>query len=83
MLFVIGLFVIFVFIFIGVIYGVILGYFGGWFDFVMMCVVDVFYLLLFIFFVIMLVVFFGCNFVLMFLVVGVVEWFDMVCIVCG
>ena len=49
----------------------------------MMRVVDILYSLPFIFFVILLVVFFGRNFILMFLAVGAVEWLDMARIVRG
>ena len=49
----------------------------------MMRIVDIIYALPFIFFVIMLVVFFGRNFVLMFIAVGAVEWLDMARIVRG
>ncbi len=49
----------------------------------MMRIVDVLYSLPFIFFVILLVVFFGRNFVLMFIAVGAVEWLDMARIVRG
>lgn len=68
---------------IGVIYGATAGYFGGRVDDIMMRVVDIIYALPFIFFVIMLVVFFGRNFVLMFIAVGAVEWLDMARIVRG
>jgi oligopeptide transport system permease protein len=68
---------------IGVLYGATAGYFGGKVDDVMMRVVDIIYALPFIFFVIMLVVFFGRNFVLMFVAVGAVEWLDMARIVRG
>jgi oligopeptide transport system permease protein len=68
---------------IGVVYGAIAGYFGGKTDDVMMRIVDIIYALPFIFFVIMLVVFFGRNFVLMFIAVGAVEWLDMARIVRG
>ncbi|MCX7306346.1 MAG: ABC transporter permease subunit, partial [Hyphomicrobiales bacterium] len=68
---------------IGVIYGATAGFVGGRTDEVMMRVVDVLYSLPFIFFVIMLVVFFGRNFVLMFIAVGAVEWLDMARIVRG
>jgi oligopeptide transport system permease protein len=68
---------------IGVIYGATSGYFGGRIDDVMMRIVDIIYALPFIFFVIMLVVFFGRNFVLMFIAVGAVEWLDMARIVRG
>ncbi len=68
---------------IGVIYGATAGYLGGRIDTVMMRIVDILYALPFIFFVIMLVVFFGRNFVLMFLAVGAIEWLDMARIVRG
>jgi oligopeptide transport system permease protein len=68
---------------IGVLYGATAGFAGGKTDEVMMRIVDVLYSLPFIFFVIMLVVFFGRNFVLMFLAVGAVLWLDMARIVRG
>ncbi|RUM97191.1 ABC transporter permease subunit [Pseudaminobacter arsenicus] len=68
---------------IGVIYGATSGFIGGKTDEVMMRIVDVLYSLPFIFFVIMLVVFFGRNFVLMFIAVGAVLWLDMARIVRG
>ncbi|MGO4436759.1 ABC transporter permease [Rhizobium sp. RAF56] len=68
---------------IGVIYGSAAGFFGGKTDEIMMRIVDILYSLPFIFFVIMLVVFFGRNFVLMFLAVGAVMWLDMARIVRG
>ncbi len=68
---------------IGVFYGATAGFLGGKTDEVMMRIVDVLYSLPFIFFVIMLVVFFGRNFVLMFLAVGAVLWLDMARIVRG
>ena len=68
---------------IGVTYGAISGYLGGKIDEIMMRIVDVLYSLPFIFIVIMLVVFFGRNFVLMFIAVGAVLWLDMARIVRG
>jgi oligopeptide transport system permease protein len=68
---------------IGVLYGATAGFLGGRIDNVMMRVVDVLYSLPFIFFVILLVVFFGRNIVLMFMAVGAVEWLDMARIVRG
>jgi oligopeptide transport system permease protein len=68
---------------IGVLYGATAGFAGGKTDEVMMRIVDILYSLPFIFFVIMLVVFFGRNFVLMFLAVGAVLWLDMARIVRG
>jgi len=68
---------------IGVLYGAAAGTLGGRIDEAMMRVVDVLYSLPFIFLVIMLVVFFGRNFLLMFLAVGAVLWLDMARIVRG
>jgi oligopeptide transport system permease protein len=68
---------------IGVLYGATAGFIGGKTDEVMMRIVDILYSLPFIFFVIMLVVFFGRNFILMFLAVGAVLWLDMARIVRG
>ena len=68
---------------IGVSYGAVAGYFGGRVDGLMMRVVDILYSLPFVFFVILLVVFFGRNFVLMFIAVGAIEWLDMARIVRG
>ena len=79
----IGLLAGFVAVVIGVVYGATAGFIGGKTDEVMMRIVDVLYSLPFIFFVIMLVVFFGRNFVLMFLAVGAVLWLDMARIVRG
>jgi oligopeptide transport system permease protein len=79
----IGLLATFVALAIGVTYGAVAGYLGGRADHVMMRIVDVLYSLPFMFFVIMLVVFFGRNFVLMFIAVGAIEWLDMARIVRG
>lgn len=68
---------------IGVLYGAVSGYAGGVVDAVMMRIVDILYALPFVFFVILLVVFFGRNMVLVFLAVGAVEWLDMARIVRG
>jgi oligopeptide transport system permease protein len=68
---------------IGVLYGATSGFIGGKTDEVMMRFVDILYALPFTFFVIMLVVFFGRNFILMFLAVGAVLWLDMARIVRG
>ncbi len=79
----IGLLATFVALLIGVSYGATAGFLGGRIDNVMMRVVDILYSLPFIFFVILLVVFFGRNFVLMFIAVGAIEWLDMARIVRG
>ncbi|MHA1522818.1 MAG: ABC transporter permease [Alphaproteobacteria bacterium] len=79
----IGLLATFVALTIGVTYGATSGYLGGRADAMMMRFVDILYSLPFIFFVILLIVFFGRNFILMFLAVGAVEWLDMARIVRG
>jgi oligopeptide transport system permease protein len=79
----IGVLATFVALVIGVAWGATAGYLGGRIDSVMMRIVDVLYSLPFVFFVIMLVVFFGRNFVLMFIAVGAIEWLDMARIVRG
>lgn len=68
---------------IGITYGATSGYLGGRIDLVMMRFVDIMYSLPFIFFVIMLMTFFGRNFLLMFVAIGAVEWLDMARIVRG
>jgi oligopeptide transport system permease protein len=68
---------------IGVLYGAVSGFIGGKTDEVMMRIVDILYSLPFTFFVIMLVVFFGRNFLLMFIAIGAVLWLDMSRIVRG
>jgi len=68
---------------LGVTYGAVAGYLGGRTDNLMMRVVDILYSLPFIFFVILLVVFFGRNFVLIFIAIGCTEWLDMARIVRG
>ncbi|MBX9458762.1 MAG: ABC transporter permease subunit [Rhizobium sp.] len=68
---------------IGVAYGAVSGYLGGRVDNVMMRLVEILYSLPFIFFVIMLVVFFGRHFVLIFVAIGAINWLDMARIVRG
>ena len=68
---------------IGVIYGASAGYFGGRVDSLMMRLVDVMYALPFLFFVILLLVFFGRQIVLIFIAIGAVEWLTMARIVRG
>jgi oligopeptide transport system permease protein len=68
---------------IGVTYGAIAGYFGGRIDSLMMRLVDVLYSLPFLFFVILLMVFFGRQIVLIFVAIGAVEWLTMARIVRG
>ncbi|ABR63484.1 ABC transporter permease subunit [Sinorhizobium medicae] len=68
---------------IGVLYGATSGYIGGRVDNVMMRFVEILYSLPFVFLVVVLVVFFGRSFILIFLVIGAVEWLDMARIVRG
>lgn len=68
---------------IGIIYGALAGYLGGWVDNLMMRIVDVLYSMPFMFFVILLMTFFGRNIYLMFLAIGAVEWLTMARIVRG
>jgi oligopeptide transport system permease protein len=68
---------------VGITWGAVAGYFGGIVDEVMMRIVDVLYSLPFIFFVIVLMVVFGSNFILLFIAIGAVEWLTMARIVRG
>ena len=79
----VGIFGGIVSVLIGVVYGGISGLAGGRIDEIMMRIVDILYALPFVFFVIMLVVFFGRHFMLMFLGIAAVLWLDMARIVRG
>jgi len=79
----VGLLASFVALTIGVAYGAIAGYTGGRIDALMMRAVEIIYALPFIFFVIVLVMVFGRQFVLIFVAIGAVEWLDMARIVRG
>lgn len=79
----IGLVATLVALIIGVLYGATAGFVGGYVDNLMMRFVDILYALPFIFFVIILVVVFGRNFILMFVAIGAVEWLTMARIVRG
>jgi oligopeptide transport system permease protein len=68
---------------IGVIWGAVAGFFGGRVDAMMMRTVDILYSLPYMFFVILLVVFFGRNILLIFVALGAVQWLDMARIVRG
>jgi len=68
---------------VGVTYGAVSGYLGGRVDNVMMRIVDILYSLPFIFFVILMVVFFGRSIVIIFIAIGATEWLDMARIVRG
>ena len=68
---------------IGVIYGTVAGFIGGKLDAVMMRIVDIMFALPFTVFVILLMVFFGRKFVLLFAAIGAVQWLTMARIVRG
>jgi len=68
---------------IGITYGATAGYAGGRVDGVMMRIVDILYAMPFMFFVILLMVFFGRNIVLIFVAIGAINWLDMARIVRG
>lgn len=68
---------------IGVTWGAVSGYVGGRVDTIMMRIVDILYSLPFMFFVILLMVYFGRNIVLIFAALGAVEWLTMARIVRG
>lgn len=68
---------------IGILWGAIAGYAGGRTDQIMMRFVDVLYAMPFMFFVILLMVFFGRNIFLIFIAIGAVNWLDMARIVRG
>lgn len=68
---------------IGVLYGAISGFLGGKIDILMMRIVDIIFALPFTVFVILLMVFFGRKFVLLFVAIGAVQWLTMARIVRG
>lgn len=68
---------------IGITYGATAGFLGGKVDNIMMRIVDIIYSLPFMFFVILLMTFFGRNIFLIFIAIGAVNWLDMARIVRG
>ncbi|MCE0557884.1 MULTISPECIES: oligopeptide ABC transporter permease OppC [unclassified Motilimonas] len=68
---------------IGTLYGATSGFIGGRVDQLMMRVLEILYSFPFMFFVILLVTFFGRNILLIFLAIGAVSWLDMARIVRG
>jgi oligopeptide transport system permease protein len=68
---------------IGVTYGAVAGYFDGRIDSLMMRFVDMLYAMPFMFFVILLMVFFGRHLLLIFIAIGAINWLDMARIVRG
>jgi oligopeptide transport system permease protein len=79
----VGFIATFVALVIGVTYGAIAGYAAGKVDAVMMRLVDIFYALPYMIFIILLMVVFGRNLLLLFLAIGAVEWLVMARIVRG
>jgi oligopeptide transport system permease protein len=79
----IGILATFVALFIGVGVGAAAGFIGGRTDQILMRFVDLMYSVPLTFFVIILMVLFGRNFILMFLAIGAVEWLTMARIVRG
>jgi len=80
---IVGLLATFVSVVIGSIYGMTAGYFGGKLDNFMMRAVDVLYSLPFMFLVIILMVYLGRNFYVLFIALGMVSWLTMARIVRG
>lgn len=68
---------------IGISWGATAGYLGGRIDNLMMRIVDILYAMPFMFFVILLMVFFGRNILLIFIAIGAINWLDMARIVRG
>ncbi|WGL15916.1 oligopeptide ABC transporter permease OppC [Microbulbifer bruguierae] len=68
---------------IGTLYGAAAGFIGGRTDRVMMRTLEILYSFPFMFFVILLVTFFGRNILLIFIAIGAVSWLDMARIVRG
>ncbi|PHM38753.1 oligopeptide ABC transporter permease OppC [Xenorhabdus innexi] len=67
----------------GTLYGAMSGYLGGKVDMVMMRLLEILNSFPFMFFVILLVTFFGQNILLIFVAIGMVSWLDMARIVRG
>lgn len=68
---------------LGTLYGALSGYLGGKIDSVMMRLLEILNSFPFMFFVILLVTFFGRNIFLIFVAIGMVSWLDMARIVRG
>jgi oligopeptide transport system permease protein len=79
----VGILATFVALSIGVTVGAVAGFVGGKVDQLLMRFVDLMYAVPLTFFVIILMVMFGRNFILMFLAIGAVEWLTMARIVRG
>lgn len=68
---------------VGTVYGSLAGYLGGKTDSIMMRLLEILNSFPFMFFVILLVTFFGRNILLIFVAIGLVSWLDMARIVRG
>jgi len=68
---------------VGTFYGSLAGYLGGKVDAIMMRILEILNSFPFMFFVILLVTFFGRNILLIFVAIGMVSWLDMARIVRG
>lgn len=79
----VGLSGAFIAVLFGTVYGAISGFFGGKLDSLMMRFVEILNAFPFMFFVILLVTFFGRNLVLIFIAIGMVSWLDIARIVRG
>ncbi|HJF74114.1 MULTISPECIES: oligopeptide ABC transporter permease OppC [Gallibacterium] len=73
----------FIAVLVGTLYGATAGYIGGKTDAVLMRILEILYSFPFMFFVILLVTFFGQNILLIFVAIGMVSWLDMARIVRG
>ncbi|WP_323116822.1 ABC transporter permease subunit, partial [Klebsiella variicola] len=79
----VGLAAALVAVLVGTLYGAMSGYVGGKTDSFMMRVLEILNSFPFMFFVILLVTFFGQNIFLIFVAIGMVSWLDMARIVRG
>ncbi len=79
----VGISAAFVAVLMGTFYGSLSGYMGGRVDSLMMRLLEILNSFPFMFFVILLVTFFGQNLFLIFLAIGMVSWLDMARIVRG
>jgi oligopeptide transport system permease protein len=79
----VGIAAAFVAVILGTLYGSLSGYLGGKVDSVMMRLLEILNSFPFMFFVILLVTFFGQNILLIFVAIGMVSWLDMARIVRG
>lgn len=73
----------FIAVLMGTLYGATSGYIGGKTDAVMMRILEILNSFPFMFFVILLITFFGQNILLIFVAIGMVSWLDMARIVRG